>query len=94
MLRRSPAPAAAATEPGLVAEEKAVRQLGLQAGFQGDEKGSRGGFVESPKMALQASHLSLELEAEDGRRERHAFTLARDTCWWVDEGWGACVSAE
>ncbi|CAM9199256.1 unnamed protein product [Ectocarpus sp. 4 AP-2014] len=93
VLRRSPAPGAAATEPGLVAEE-GVRQLGLRAGFQGDEKGSRGGFVESPKMALQASHISLELEAEGGGRERHAFTLARDTCWWVGEGWGAGVSAE
>ncbi|CAB1097746.1 unnamed protein product [Ectocarpus sp. CCAP 1310/34] len=94
VLRRSPAPAAAATEPGLVVEEEAVRQVGLQAGFQGDETSCRGGFVESPKMALQACHISLELEAEDGGRERHAFTLARDTCWWVDEGRGACVSAE
>lgn len=75
-------------------EEEAERQLGLQAGFQRDEKDSRGGFVESPKMALQASHISLELEAEDGGRERHAFTLSRDTCWWVNEGWGPCVSAE
>ncbi|CBJ48905.1 putative RNA pseudouridylate synthase [Ectocarpus siliculosus] len=74
--------------------EESVRQPGLQAGFQRDENDSRSGFVESPKMALQASHISLELEAEDGRRERHVFTLARDTCWWFDEGWGACVSDE
>ncbi|CAM9782128.1 unnamed protein product [Ectocarpus sp. 8 AP-2014] len=94
VLRRSPAPAAAAAEHGLVAKEESVWQPGLQAGFQRDENDSRGGFVESPKMALQASHISLELEAEDGRRERHAFTLARDTCWWLDEGWGACVSDE
>ncbi|CAM9654892.1 unnamed protein product [Ectocarpus fasciculatus] len=89
VLRRSPA-AAAAAEPGVVAKGEAVRQLGLEADFQRDEKDSRGGFVESPKMALQASHISLELEAGDGGRERHAFTLARDTCWWVDEA-GVCV---
>ena len=36
-------------------------------------------FTTSPGLALQAHHISLELE--DG--VLHAFTLDRDTCWWA-----------
>eukprot|EP00903_Cladosiphon_okamuranus_P016819 g15511.t1 len=46
---------------------------------------ARHGFVESPKMALQACHISLEFDGRGGEREQHSFTLGRDTCWWVEE---------
>lgn len=35
-------------------------------------------FVESPKMALQAFDILLDL----GEGEVHSFTLSSDTCWW------------
>ncbi|CAM9880370.1 unnamed protein product, partial [Hapterophycus canaliculatus] len=41
------------------------------------------GFVDSPKMALQACHISLEFEGEGGEAERHSYTLGRETCWWA-----------
>ncbi len=43
-------------------------------------------FVDSPKLALQACHVSLEFEGRGGEREQHSHTLGRDTCWWVRLG--------
>lgn len=48
------------------------------------------GFVESPKMALQACHISLEFDGQSGEREQHSFTLGRETCWWVKDE--SCVA--
>eukprot|EP00752_Nemacystus_decipiens_P012944 g11456.t2 len=48
------------------------------------------GFVESPDMALQACHVALEFDGDSGERERHSFTLGRESCWWVaEEPWVA-----
>lgn len=61
-------------------------------GVEGDRLGSdlggmarqlQSGFVDSPNMALQACHISLEFEGESGGTERHSCTLGRDTCWWA-----------
>lgn len=38
-------------------------------------------FVESPKMALQAYDILLELEGD-----AHTCSLPRSTCWWVSAG--------
>ncbi|CAN0195198.1 unnamed protein product [Scytosiphon promiscuus] len=64
-------------------EEKEGSRLGSDPGALARQLQS--GFVDSPKMALQACHISLEIEGLSGGTERHSFTLGRDTCWWATQ---------
>lgn len=52
---------------------------GLDQG-RGCRAGPSEAFVDSPKMALQAYDVLLELGGGGGV---HAHSLGRDTCWWV-----------
>lgn len=46
-----------------------------------ESPGSDRAFVDSPKLALQAHEITLELGGEV-----HACTLPRESCWWFIEG--------